>query len=114
MIPELGAQASAEMIMFLSISVCVILGILTQVIESLGIRGHSESTLSECQKLIQFPFHKTFRNMVSSECILEFFPSNYVISWQHSIVVVPPKTSRIVKLLCGKAGLVCIRTWQHQ
>jgi len=46
--------------------------------------------------------------MVASESILEFLPSNNVISREHAKAVIPPKTYQTAKLLRGKASLVLL------
>ena len=79
MILELGAQASAEMITLLSISVNMIARIMTQIIESLDIFDNSAGSLSKSQKFIQLSFHKPFRNMMGSECLLELIPGDNMI-----------------------------------
>jgi hypothetical protein len=86
---ELGTKASAEAITLLSIGVSVIARVLTKVIESLGILEYSAGTLSKSQKFIQLPLHKPFLNMVGSEGILELFPSDNMIGWEHGKIVVP-------------------------
>jgi hypothetical protein len=100
--------------MLLSIEVSVIGRVLTKVIESLGILEYGAGTLSKSQKFIQLPLHKPFWNMVGSECILEFLPSDNMIGWEHGEIVVPPKVRGTAKLLRGKTGLTCIRTWHHK
>jgi hypothetical protein len=87
---ELGTKASAEAITLLSISVSVIARVLAKVIKSLGILEYGAGTLSESQEFIQFPFHEPFWNVMGSESILEFIPSDYMIVWEHGEIVVPP------------------------
>ena len=74
MIFELSIQASSEVITLLSISISMITHVMREVIECLSILENSACPLSKVQKLIQFSFHKPFRNMIGSECILEFIP----------------------------------------
>jgi hypothetical protein len=52
--------------------------------------------------------------MVLSKGILEFIPKDNMTYREHSKVVVPPKTSRTAKLLCGKVGLALIGTWHNK
>jgi hypothetical protein len=92
----------------------MIASVLTEIVDSLSILEHGASTLSESQKFIQPPLHKPFWNMVGSEGILEFLPSDNMISWEHGKIVVPPKMRDTTKLLRGKTSLVCIRTWHHK
>jgi hypothetical protein len=88
--------------------------VLTKVIGSLGILKYGAGTLSESQEFIQFPFHEPFWNVMGSEGILEFIPSDNMIGWEHGEIVVPPKTRDTAKLLHGKTGLICIGTWHHK
>jgi hypothetical protein len=76
---ELGTKSSAEAITLLSIGVSVIARIPIKVIESLGILEYVAGTLSESQEFIQFPFHGPFCNVMGSEGILEFVPSDNMI-----------------------------------
>jgi hypothetical protein len=92
----------------------VIARVLKKIIESLGILEYGAVTLSKSQKFIQLPLHKPFWNMVGSECILEFLPSDNMIGWEHGKIVVPPNSRGTVKLLRGKMGLICIETWHHK
>jgi hypothetical protein len=80
---KLGTKASAEAITLLSIGVSVIAHVLTKVIESLSILEYGAGTLSESQEFIQFPFHEPFWNVMGSEGILEFVPSDNMIGWEH-------------------------------
>jgi hypothetical protein len=100
--------------MLLSIGVCVIAHILTKVTESLRILEYGAGTLSKSHKFIQLPLHKPFWNMVGSECNLEFLPSDNMIGWEHSEIVVPPNARGTAKLLRSKMGLICIGTWHHK
>jgi hypothetical protein len=68
----------------------VIARVLAKVIKSLGILEYGAGTLSESQEFIQFPFHEPFWNVMGSESILEFIPSDYMIVWEHGEIVVPP------------------------
>jgi len=108
---EFSIESSAEAVTLLNICVSVIARVLTKTIESLGILDNRTSPLSKSQELIQFPFHKTLWNMVTPKCILEFIPSDNMISREHAMVVIPPKTRRTAKLLCGKESLISLRTW---
>jgi hypothetical protein len=111
---ELGTMVYVEAITLLSIGVSVIARVLTKVIESLGILEYGVGTLSKSQKFIQLPLPKPFWNMVGSEGILEFVPSDNMIGWEHGKIVVPPKARGTTKLLRGKTGLICIRIWHHK
>jgi hypothetical protein len=109
---EHGIMSSVEMITFLGIQVSMITRVLGKVVERLSVLKYSAVTLSKSEKLIQLPFHKTFRDMVGSERILEFIPSNNMIHRKHSKIVVPPYTRSTAKLLRGKLSFVGFRTWQ--
>ena len=73
-------EASTEAITLLSIHISMIAHTLTKTVECLRILEYNASALSKSQKFIQFPFHETFWNMVGSECISEFVPSDHMIS----------------------------------
>ena len=90
MIFELSIHASSEVITLLSISISMITHVMREVIECLSILENSACPLSKVQKLIQFSFHKPFRNMMGSECILEFIPGDNVIHREHIIAMIPP------------------------
>jgi hypothetical protein len=102
------------MIMFLGIQVSMITRVLRKFVECLSVLKYSAGTLSKSQKLIQLPFHETFRDMVGSERILEFIPRDNMIRRKHGKIVVPPYTRSTAKLLRGKSSFVGFRTWQCQ
>jgi hypothetical protein len=65
--------------------------------------------LIKCQKLIQVAIKNASWDVVPSESSLEFLLRHFPISWEHSMEVVPPSSSRAVKLLRGEASLGFIR-----
>jgi hypothetical protein len=88
--------------------------VLSKVLERLSLLKYSAGTLCKSQKLIQLPFHETFRDMVGSEHILEFVPSDNMICQKHGKIVVLPYTGSTTKLLRDKSSFVGFRTWQCQ
>jgi hypothetical protein len=99
---ELSAEPPPEPIPLLLISVCMISGILTQVIEGLCVLQHSVIPLSECQKLIKLSVHDACWYMIPSESCLELSPFHHVVNWLQSKEVVPPCPRGSAKLLGGE------------
>jgi hypothetical protein len=100
-VTELSAEPPPEPVSLLLICICVIPGILAQVIKGLGILQHCPVALSECQKLIELPVHNPGWYMVSSESCLELPPFYLSVLWLHSKKMIPPSPCRSAKLLGG-------------
>jgi hypothetical protein len=103
-----------ESISFLGIRVSMIARVLAQVIESLCILKYSAVSLSKCQKFIKLSLNESFRDMVRPKGGLEFFPSDNMSIWLHSIVVVPPNTSSTTELLSCEESFVCFGAWDGE
>jgi hypothetical protein len=52
MLLELGVKTTPEMILLLGITICMITGVLAQVIEDLSVLKHSAGSLCKCQEFI--------------------------------------------------------------
>jgi hypothetical protein len=102
---ELSAEAPSESVSLLLIGVSMVACVLTQVIESLGILQHGTTSLSECQKLIEFEVHDACWYVMLSECCFELSPLNHVVNRLHSEEMVPPGPSGPTKLLGSEMGL---------
>jgi hypothetical protein len=107
--PQLGVETPAEAVSLLLIRIGMVTCILAQVVEGLSVLQYHAGSLIKCQKLIQLAIENSSGNVVPSESGLEFFPSHFMTSGEHSTEVVPPSPSRAMKLLRGKASLGFIR-----
>jgi hypothetical protein len=83
--------------------------VLAQVIESLSILQYRAGSLIECLEFIQLAVKNPSWNVVSSEGSLEFLPRNFMTNRYHGAEMVPPCSTRSVKLLCSEASLSVIR-----
>jgi hypothetical protein len=107
--PQLGVETPVEAVSLLLIRISMVTCILAHVVEGLSILQYRVGSLIKCQKLIQLAIENPDWNVVPSESSLEFLPRHFMISEEHSTEVVPPSSSRAVKLLCGEASLGIIR-----
>ena len=87
---ELGVETMSESIPLLGISVCMMTGILTQVIEDLYILKHGAGSLCKRQEFVQLPIHESLGNMMRPKGGPEFFPIDNVIGGQHGTIIIPP------------------------
>jgi hypothetical protein len=76
---ELGIKTTSKTIMLLGICVCMITGILAQVIENLYVLMHSAGSLCKRQEFNQFPIHESLRNMMRPKGGPEFIPVDNII-----------------------------------
>jgi hypothetical protein len=104
-VTELSVEAPPEPVSLFLISVSMVVCVLTQVIESLGVLQHGTTPLSECQKLIELAVHDAYWYVMPSKCCLELFPLNHVVGRLHGEKMVPPCPSRPTKLLGGETNL---------
>jgi hypothetical protein len=102
---ELSVEAPPEPVSLLLISVSMVACVLTLIIESLGVLQHGTTSLSECQKLIELAVHDVCWYVMPSECRLELFQLNHVVSRLHGNEMVPPCPSGPTKLLGGETDL---------
>ena len=76
---ELGVETTLESILLLGISVCMMTGILTQVIKDLYILKHGAGSLCKRQEFVQLPIHESLGNMMRPKGGPEFFPIDNII-----------------------------------
>ena len=88
--PELGIKTTTKVILLLGIRVCMMTGILAQMIKDLCILKHSMISLSKRQELIQFMLQESLGNMMRPEGGPEFFPTNDIVGGQHGTIIIPP------------------------
>jgi hypothetical protein len=101
-VTELSAEPPPEPVSLLLVRVCMIPGILAQVIKSLSILQHCPVALSECQKLVELSVHNSGWYMVPPESCLELSPFHLSVIWLHSKKMVPPSPCGSAKLLGGE------------
>ena len=87
---ELGIKTMTETIMLLGISVCMMTGILTQVIKDLYILKHGAGSLCKRQEFVQLPIHESLGNMMRSESGPKFIPIDNIIDGQRGTIIIPP------------------------
>jgi hypothetical protein len=80
MVAELSAEPPPEPVPLLLVGVCMISGILAQVIEGLSILQHCPVPLSECQELIELSVHNACWYMMPPESCLELSPFHLMVS----------------------------------
>jgi hypothetical protein len=104
-VTELSAEPPSEPVPLLLICVCVISGILAQVIEGLSILQHCPVSLSECQKLVELSVHMPAGIWCPPESCLELSPFHLSVLWLHSKKMVPPCPCGSAKMLGGEPDL---------
>ena len=87
---ELGVKTTTKTILLLGISVCMMTGILAQVIEDLCVLKHSAGSLCKCQEFIQLSIHESLGNTMRPKGGPEFSPIDNMIGRQHSTIIIPP------------------------
>ena len=90
---ELGIKTTMEAILLPDIRVCMVSGVLAQMIKDLCILQHRAVSLGQCQELIHLPVHESFGNMMRPEGGPEFIPVDYMVSRQCGAIIVPPDAS---------------------
>ena len=77
---ELGVKTTTKTILLLGISVCMMTGMLAQVIEDLCVLKHSAGSLCKCQEFVQLLIHDSLGNMMRPKGGPEFFPIDNIIN----------------------------------
>jgi hypothetical protein len=67
---------------------------------------NSHLTLSETTELFSLAVNESLRNVMLAKSLSEISPGRYLASWKHSLIVLPPKTSRTFQMVCGISDLV--------
>jgi hypothetical protein len=78
------------MIPLAGIIIRMVSSVLAQVIENLCILQNGASSLSQIQKVIELPLNESFGDVVRSKGGPELVPSDDMIGWLHSMIVIPP------------------------
>ena len=87
---ELGVKTTTKMILLLGISVCMMTGILSQMMEDLYILKHSAGSLCKRQEFVQLLIHESLGNMMRSESGPKFIPIDHIIDGQRGTIIIPP------------------------
>jgi hypothetical protein len=87
---KFGIQASAKMIPFTGITICMVSRILAQVVESLCVFYDGAGSLSQVQKFIELALNESLGYMVRSKGGPELIPGDNMIGRLHGVKMIPP------------------------
>ena len=103
---QLGVETLPKPSLLLGVRGHLFCGIAGKVLELSTISINSHLILGEVAELLPLAIHETFRNVMLAKSLSEIPLGKNLASWKHSLIVLPPKTSRTFQVVCGIGDLV--------
>ena len=103
---QLGVETLPEPSLLLSVRGHFFCGIAGEVLNLSAVSINSHLILGETTELFSLAVNESLRNVMLEKSLSEISPGRYLASWKHSLIVLPPKTSRTFQVVCGIGDLV--------
>ena len=103
---QLGVETLPEPSLPLGVRGHLFCGITGEVLKLSTVSINSHLTLGETTELFSLAVNESLRNVMLAKSLSEISPGRYLASWKHSLIVLPPKTSRTFQVICGIRDLV--------
>ena len=103
---QLGVETLPEPSLLLGVRGHFFCGIASKVLGLSVVSINSHLTLGETTELFSLAIDEGFRNVMLAKSLSEISPGRNLASWKHSLIVLPPKTSRTFQVICGISDLV--------
>jgi hypothetical protein len=103
---QLGVETLPEPSLLLGVRGHLFCGITGEVLKLSTIGINSHLTLGETTELFSLAIKEGLGNVMLAKRLSEILPGRNLASWKHSLIVLPPKTSRTFQVICGISDLV--------
>ena len=103
---QLGVETLPEPSLLLGVRGHFFCGIAGNVLEFSAISINSHLTLGETTELFSLAIDEGLRNVMLAKSLSEIPPGRNLASWKHSLIVLPPKTSRTFQVICSISDLI--------
>src|SRR3954471_19129610 len=91
---QLGVETLPEPSLLLGVRGHFFCSIAGEVLKLSTISINNHLTLGETTELFSLAIDEGQRNVMLAKSLSEILPGRYLASWKHSLIVLPPKTSR--------------------
>ena len=103
---QLGVETLPEPSLLLGIRGHLLCGIVGEVLKLSILSINSHLTLGETTELFSLAINEGLGNVMLAKSLSEISPGRNLASWKHSLIVLPPKTSRTFQVVCSIGDLV--------
>ena len=103
---QLGVETLPKPSLLLGVHGHLFCGIAGEVLELSTVSINSHVTPGETTELFSLAINEGLRNVMLAKSLSEISPGRNMASWKHSLIVLPPKTSRTFQVVCGIGDLV--------
>src|SRR3954466_12921801 len=103
---QLGVETLPEPSLLLGVCGHFFCSIAGEVLKLSTVSINSHLTLGETTELFSLAIDESFRNVMLAKSLSEISPGRNLTSWKHSLIVLPPKTSRTLQMVCNIDDLV--------
>ena len=106
---QLGVETLPEPSLLLGVCGHLFCSIAGKVLKFPTVSINNHLTLGETTELFSLAVNESLRNVILTKSLSEISPGRYLASWKHSLIVLPPKTSRTFQVVCSIGDLVSLR-----
>ena len=103
---QLGVETLPEPSLLLGVRGHFFCGIAGEVLKLSAVSINSHLILGETTELFSLAINEGLGNVMLAKSLSEIPPGRNLASWKHSLIVLPPKTSRTFQVVCGIGDLV--------
>ena len=103
---ELGVETLPEPSLLLGVRGHFFCGIAGEVLKLSAVSINSHLILGETTELFSLAIKEGLGNVMLAKSLNKIPPGGSLASWKHSLIVLPPKTSRTFQVVCGISDLV--------
>ena len=103
---QLGVETLPEPSLLLGVRGHFFCSIAGEVLKLSTVSINSHLTLGETTELFSLAIDEGFRNVMLAKSLTEISPGGYLASWKHSLIVLPPNTSRTFQVISSIGDLV--------
>ena len=103
---QLGVETLLEPSLLLGVCGHLFCGIAGEVLKLSTISINNHLTLGETTKLFSLAVNEGLRDVMLAKSLNEISLGGYLASWKHSLIVLPPNTSRTFQMISSVGDLV--------
>src|SRR3954466_10188281 len=106
---QLGVETLPEPSLLLGVCGHFFCSIAGEILKLSTVSINSHLTLGETTELFSLAIDEGFRNVMLAKSLSEISPGRNLTNWKHSLIVLPPETSRTFQVICSIDNLLTFR-----